>query len=266
MRLEDHKESRGDYPTSDWKNMKRELGSKYISPTCGHPSISNIRIAAPPYRSSPKFKGRPSIGSSDKSISYGSPLGPTSSHPIQPLDSPFLDPAGMIVIKECIKKKRSPEPENECIHFVDANDINNDEEFFEDETTVIESDSQHDLNPELGKLEPLNVDTLGHPDPSLLEDNSLNKVCLDDGNVILKEATLASNTLKLSLEDRDLVVTPTELTLDNLDDNNLESEVVKLNLLPDLSPNLTNPESINLKVIPKSNSIDDRNRVWKTVI
>ncbi|PKU75155.1 hypothetical protein MA16_Dca015511 [Dendrobium catenatum] len=253
MKLEDHKESRGEYLT--WKDMRRELNLKY-RPSTNHPPISNIRVAAPPCRSSPNLDGRPSIGSSVGPISYDSPLGPTSSHPSQHLASPVLDPASVILMKNYIKKKKSTEPETRYIHFVDTSD---NEDFFEEETEVIESDSQHDLNPELGKLEPLNIDTLAHPDPSLLEDNSLDKVCLDDSNVISKEANLTSNTLNLNLEDHDLVVTPTEMTLDNPDGNNLKSEVVKLNLLPDLNPNLTNPESINIKVIPKSDSINDRN-------
>ncbi|KAL0911972.1 hypothetical protein M5K25_017912 [Dendrobium thyrsiflorum] len=103
---------------------------------CGrdHPSLSNIRVAAPPYRSSPSLDGRPSIWSSFGSVSYDSPLVPTPSHLSQPLASPDLDPASEILVEKCIRKKRFPEPETECIHFVDANDITDNEDFFEDET------------------------------------------------------------------------------------------------------------------------------------
>ncbi|XP_020678773.2 uncharacterized protein LOC110096947 [Dendrobium catenatum] len=279
IKVEDHRESRGEYLT--WKDMRRDLNLKYRPSTSDHhlephptssigtnrghywgrdhPSFSNDRVAAPPCRSSFNLGDRPFSGSSVDSSPYDSPLGSTSNQLSQPLASPVLDPASVLLIEKCINKKTSSEPKTECIHFVDANDIKDNEDFFEEETKVNESDSQHDLNPELEKLEPLNVDTLAHPDPSLLEDNSLNKVCLNDSNVILKEANLTLNTLNLNLEDLDLAVTPTKLTLDNLDDNDLESEVVKLNLLPDVSPNLTNPEPVNLKVIPKSDSIDDKN-------
>ncbi|PKU69579.1 hypothetical protein MA16_Dca012913 [Dendrobium catenatum] len=272
-RLEDHKESRGEYPTSNWRDMRRELNLKYRPSTCGqpagskfrsppvhqtigyytlntptpsdrhlehhhhpcrtnhgpycgqdHPPISNIRVAAPPYRSSPNLDGRPSTGSSVGPISYDSPFGPTSSHPSQPLAFPVLDPASMIILKEDIKKKRFPEPETECIHFVDASDITNDEEFFEDETEVIESDSWHDLNPELGKLEPWNDDTLAHPDPSLIEDISLDKVCLDDSN-----------------------------------GDNFKLEMRKLKLLPELNLDLSDPEFIDLRVITKPDPFEDSN-------
>ncbi|KAL0906860.1 hypothetical protein M5K25_025389 [Dendrobium thyrsiflorum] len=132
---------------------------------CGqdHPSLSNIRVAAPPYRSSPSLDGRPSIGSSFGSVSYDSPLGPTPSHLSQPLASPDLDPASVILVEKCTKKKRSPEPETECIHFVDANDITDNEDFFEDETEAIKLGSLHDLNPDLGELEPLNFNALVNP-------------------------------------------------------------------------------------------------------
>ncbi|KAI0497718.1 hypothetical protein KFK09_020952 [Dendrobium nobile] len=277
-RLEDHKESRGEYPT--WRDMRRDLNLKYRPSTSDHhlgprttyyvgthqehyygryhPSFRNDRVVVPPCRTSLSRDDRPFSESSIGSIPHSSPLGPMSGHPSQPLASQILTPESVILIEECVEKIRSPKPETECIHFVDANDINTDEELFEDETTVSESDSQHDLNPELGKVDPLDVDTSGHPDPSLLEDNSLNKVSLDDSNVILKEANLTLNTSNLNLEDYDLAVTPTKLTLENLDDNDLESEVVKLNLLPDVSPTLTNPKPVNLKVIPKSDSIDDK--------
>ncbi|PKU74636.1 putative polygalacturonase [Dendrobium catenatum] len=153
-----------------------------------------------------------------------------------------------------------------------ADTIDN-EEFFEDETKEIESDSLNDLNPELGKQEPLNIDTLTHPDPSLLEDKPFDKVCLDDSNVISKGINRTSNTLNLNLEDPDLVVTPTEMTPDNSDlilesfdlvldnsdlimDNsdgdldNLELEVSQLNLSPDLSE----IEPMDLRVATKLES------------
>ncbi|XP_028550425.1 uncharacterized protein LOC114579567 [Dendrobium catenatum] len=231
IKLEDHKKSRGEYLT--WKDMRRELNLKYRPSTsdrhlehhptsfvgtthghyCGrdHPPISNTRVAAQPCRFSPSLDGRPSMGYSVGSIPYNSPLRPNSSHSSQPLASPILDPAYVILIKNCSKEKKSNEPETEYIHFVDT--INN-KDFFEDETEVIESDSWHDLNPELGKLEPLNDDTLAHPDPSLIEDTSLDKVCLDDSNMILKETDLTVNTLKLKSEDSDLI---TEMTPNNSD-------------------------------------------------
>ncbi|KAH0469113.1 hypothetical protein IEQ34_002345 [Dendrobium chrysotoxum] len=153
------------------------------------------------------------------------------------------------------------EPETECIHFVDANDITDNEDFFEDETEVSESDSPHDLNPDLGDQEPLNLNTSVHLTPNLLKDIPLDKVYLDDSNVISKEANLTLNTLNLNSEDPDLVVSPTELTLDNFDGSNLESEVVQLNLLPELNPDLIDPESIDLRAITKSGSIEDNNMI-----
>ncbi|KAL0926656.1 hypothetical protein M5K25_002896 [Dendrobium thyrsiflorum] len=235
---------------------------------CGrdHPSLSNIRVAAPPYRSSPSLDGRPSIGSSFGSVSYDSPLGPTPSHLSQPLASPDLDPASVILIEKCIKKKSSPEPETECIHFVDANDIADDEDFLEDETEVIKVDSLHDLNPELGSLEPLDLDTLIHPDPNLIKDIPLYKVCMDDINLIPKEADLTLNTLKLNSEDSDLIVSPTketsnnsDLILNNSDEDNLDLEVSQLDLLPELDPDLIDPKSIELRVMTKHDPIENTN-------
>ncbi|PKU63901.1 hypothetical protein MA16_Dca009885 [Dendrobium catenatum] len=229
MKLEDHKESRGEYLT--WKDMRRELNLKYRpstsdchlehhptsfvgttrGPYCDqdHPPISNIRVAAPPFRSSLNLNGRPSTGSSIRQISYDSPRGLTSGQLSQSLASPVFDPISVILIKDCSKKKKSTEPE--YIHFVDT--IDNDD-FFEGETDVIDLNPLPDLNPDLGDLEPLNLDTLAHPYPSLLEDNSLDKVCLVDSNMISKEANLAGNTINLNSEDPDLVVSPTESTLD----------------------------------------------------
>ncbi|KAL0914127.1 hypothetical protein M5K25_017634 [Dendrobium thyrsiflorum] len=235
---------------------------------CGrdHPSLSNIRVAAPPYRSSPSLDGRPSIGSSFGSVSYDSPLGPTPSHLSQPLASPDLDPASVILIEKCIKKKSSPEPETECIHFVDANDIADDEDFLEDETEVIKVDSLHDLNPELGSLEPLDLDTLIHPDPNLIKDIPLDKICMDDINLIPKEADLTLDTLKLNLEDSDLIVSPTketsnnsDLILNNSGEDNLDLEVSQLDLLPELDPDLIDPKSIELRVMTKHDSIENTN-------
>ncbi|KAL0914244.1 hypothetical protein M5K25_014570 [Dendrobium thyrsiflorum] len=217
---------------------------------CGrdHQSLSNIRVAAPPYRSSSSLDGRPSIGSSFGSVSYDSPLGPTPSHPSQPLASPNLDPASVILIEKCIRKKRSPEPETECIHFVDANDITDDEDFFEDET------------------EPLDLDILVHPDPNFIKDIPLDKVCLDGINLISKEADLTLNTLKLSSEDSDFLVSPNETTpnnsnliLNNSDVDNLELEVSQLDLLPELDIDLIDPKSIELRVITKYDPIENTN-------
>ncbi|KAL0918790.1 hypothetical protein M5K25_010825 [Dendrobium thyrsiflorum] len=235
---------------------------------CGrdHPSLSNIKVAAPPYRSSPSLDGRPSIGSSFGSVTYDSPLGPTPSHLSQPFASPDLDPASVILIEKCIKKKSSPEPETECIHFVDANDIADDEDFLEDETEVIKVDSLHDLNPELGSLERLDLDTLIHPDPNLIKDIPLDKVCMDDINLIPKEADLTLNTLKLNSEDSDLIVSPTketsnnsDLILNNSDEDNLDLEVSQLDLLPELDPDLIDPKSIELRVMTKHDPIENTN-------
>ncbi|KAL0918008.1 hypothetical protein M5K25_013123 [Dendrobium thyrsiflorum] len=226
---------------------------------CGrdHPSLSNIRVAAPPYRSSPSLDGRPSIGSSFGSVSYDSPLGSTPRHTSQPLASPDLDPA---------KRKDPPEFETECIHFVDANDISDDEDFFEDETEVVKLDSLYDLNPDLGVLEPLDLDTLVHPDPNFIKDIPLDKVCLDDINLISKEAYLTSKTLKLSSKDSDFIVSPNETTpnnfdliLNNFDVDNLELEVSQLDLLPELDPDLIDPKSIELRVITKHDHIENTN-------
>ncbi|KAL0922036.1 hypothetical protein M5K25_005995 [Dendrobium thyrsiflorum] len=235
---------------------------------CGrdHPSLSNIRVAAPPYRSSPSLDGRPSIGSSFGSITYDSPVGPTPSHLSQPFALPDLDPASVILIEKCIKKKSSPEPEIECIHFVDANDIADDEDFLEDETEVIKVDSLHDINPELGSLEPLDLDTLIHPDPNLIKDIPLDKVCMDDINLIPKEADLTLNTLKLNSEDSDLIVSPTketsnnsDLISNNSDEDNLDLEVSQLDLLPELDPDLIDPKSIELRVMTKHDPIENTN-------
>ncbi|KAL0914798.1 hypothetical protein M5K25_015179 [Dendrobium thyrsiflorum] len=329
MRLEDRKESHGEYST--WKDMRRELklnylpstrdqpsnfrirsspvhqtfgygtlknptrGSRAYSPSthqsdsatssphhtavthfsasfvetnrghyCGrdHPSLSNIRVAAPPYRSSPSPDGRPSIGSSFGSISYDSPLRPTPSH----LTSPDLDPASVILVEKCIRKKRSLEPETECIHFVDANDITANEDFFEDETEVIKLDSLYDLNLDLGVLVPLDLDTSIHPDPNLIKDIPLDKVCMDDINLILKEVDLTLNTLKLNSEDSDLNVSPTketsnnsDLILNNSDEDNLELEVSRLDLLPKLDPDLIDPKSIELRAMTKHDPIENTN-------
>ncbi|KAL0910492.1 hypothetical protein M5K25_021480 [Dendrobium thyrsiflorum] len=232
----------------------------------GYFGCSISRVAAPPYRSSPSLDGRPSIGSSFGSVSYDSPLGPTPSHLSQPLASPDLDPASVILIEKCIKKKSSPEPETECIHFMDANDIADNEDFLEDETEVIKVDSLHDLNPELGSLEPLDLDTFIHPDPNLIKDIPLDKVCMDDINLILKEADLTLDTLKLNSEDSDLIVSPTketsnnsDLILNNSDEDNLDLKVSQMDLLPELDPDLIDLKSIELRVMTKHDSIENTN-------
>ncbi|KAL0920038.1 hypothetical protein M5K25_009144 [Dendrobium thyrsiflorum] len=177
----------------------------------------------------------------------------------QPLASPDLDPASKILVEKCIRKKRSPEPETECIHFVDVNDITDNEGFFEDETEVIKLDSLYDLNPDLGVLVPLDLDTLIHPDPNLIKDIPLD-FCLDDINLILKEADLTLNTLKLNSEDSDLILSPAEMTqnnsdliLDNSDGNvnNLEWEVSQTNLLLGLNPDSCDLKSLDLRVMTK---------------
>ncbi|KAL0927016.1 hypothetical protein M5K25_001167 [Dendrobium thyrsiflorum] len=228
---------------------------------CGrdHPSLSNIRVAAPPYRSSPSLDGQPSIGSSFGSVSYDSTLGPTPSHLSQPLASPDLDLASVILVEKCIRKKRSPEPETKCIHFMDANDITDNEDFFEDETEVIKLDSLYNLNPDLGVLVPLDLDILVHPDPNPIKDIPLD-FCLDDINLISKEADLTLNTLKLNSEDFDLILSPAEMTLNNSDlildnsdgdVNNLELEVSQTNLLLGLNPDSCDPKSLDLRVMTK---------------
>ncbi|KAL0909892.1 hypothetical protein M5K25_020801 [Dendrobium thyrsiflorum] len=229
-----------------------------------HPSLDNIRVAAPPWRSSPSLDGRPFSGSSFGSVSYDSPLGPTPSHLSQPLASPDLDPASVILVEKCIRKKRSPE--NECIHFVDANDITDNEDFFEDETEVIKLDSLYDLNPDLGVLEPLDLATLVHPDPNVIKDIPLDKLCPDDINLISKEADMTLNTLKFSSDDSDFIISPNEtipnnsdLILNNSDVDNLELEVSQLDLLPKLDPDLIDPKPIELRVIIKHEPNENTN-------
>ncbi|KAL0924444.1 hypothetical protein M5K25_005274 [Dendrobium thyrsiflorum] len=232
---------------------------------CGrdHPSLSNIRVAAPPYRSSPSLDGRPSIGSSFGSVTYDSPLGPTPSHLSQPLASPDLDSASEILVEKRIRKKRSPELETEYIHFVDANDITDNEDFFEDETEAITLGSLHDLNPE---LEPLNFNALVNPEPNPIIDIPLDKVYLNDINLISKETDLTLSTMKLNSEDSDSIITSTgltshnsELIVDNPDEGNLDLEVSQLNLLPELYPDLIDPKSIELRVMTKHDHIENTN-------
>ncbi|KAL0904288.1 hypothetical protein M5K25_026378 [Dendrobium thyrsiflorum] len=231
-----------------------------------HLSFSNLRVAAPPCRSLPSLDGRTSLGSSVGSVHYDSPLRPTHNHPSQPLASPDLDPASVNLIENRIRKEMSPEPETECIHFVDANDITHDKGFFEDETEVTKLDSLYDLNPDLGVLEPLDLDTLVHLDPNDIKDIPLDKVCLDDINLISKEADLTLNPLKLSSEDSDFIISPNKTTpnnsgliLNNSDVNNLELEVSQLDLLHELDPNLNDPESFELRVITNHDPIENIN-------
>ncbi|KAL0905143.1 hypothetical protein M5K25_027325 [Dendrobium thyrsiflorum] len=231
-----------------------------------HLSFSNLRVAAPPCRSLPSLDGRTSLGSSVGSVHYDSPLRPTHNHPSQPLASPDLNPASVNLIENRIRKEMSPEPETECIHFVDANDITDDKGFFEDETEVTKLDSLYDLNPDLGVLEPLDLDTLVHLDPNDIKDIPLDKVCLDDINLISKEADLTLNPLKLSSEDYEFIISPNKTTpnnsgliLNNSDVNNLESEVSQLDLLHELDPNLFDPESFELRVITKHDPIENIN-------
>ncbi|PKU87114.1 hypothetical protein MA16_Dca006522 [Dendrobium catenatum] len=79
-----------------------------------------------------------------------------------------VDPASVILTKRCIANKESHDPETECVYFVDTNDITDNENFFEDETEVIELDSLPELNLDLGDPEPLNLDTLARSDPNLI--------------------------------------------------------------------------------------------------
>ncbi|KAL0917881.1 hypothetical protein M5K25_012982 [Dendrobium thyrsiflorum] len=252
-------------PTPSDLHLEHHLAS-FVGPNRGHHCgrdhlyLSKIRVAAPPCRSSPSLDGRPSIGSSAGSVPHDSPLRPT------PLTSLVLDSAIVILVKKCIKKKRSPEPE--YIHFMDANDITNNEDFFADETEVIKLDSLHDLNHDLGDLEPLDLDTLVHPDPNLIMDIPLDKVYLDDINLISKEADMILSTMKLNSKDSDLIVTFTgltshnsELILDNseCDLDNLELGVTQENLLPDLHPDLSGPEFIDLRIIIQPDPIENIN-------
>ncbi|KAL0903794.1 hypothetical protein M5K25_025844 [Dendrobium thyrsiflorum] len=235
---------------------------------CGrdHPSLSNIRVAAPPYRPSPSPDGRPSIGFSFGSVSYDSPLGPTPSHLSQPLASPDLDSASEILVEKRIRKKRSPELETEYIHFVDANDITDNEDFFEDETEAITLGSLHDLNPDLGELEPLNFNALVNPEPNPIKDIPLDKVYLNDINLISKETDLTLSTMELNSEDSDSIITSTgltshnsELIVDNSDLDNLELGVTQESFLLDLHPDLSGPESIDLRIITKYDPIENIN-------
>ncbi|KAL0924355.1 hypothetical protein M5K25_005172 [Dendrobium thyrsiflorum] len=269
--LPTHESNQGVPPTPSNPHLEHHPASfvrPYHGHHCGrdHPSLSNIRVAAPPCRSSPSLDGRPSTGSSAGSAPHDSPLGPTPSQPSRPLASPVLDPASVILIKECIKKKKSPEPETECINFVVANDITDNEDFFEDETELIKLDSLYDLNPDLEVLEPLDLDTLDHPDHNFIKDIHLDKVYLDDINLISKEADLTLNTLKLSSEDSDFIVSPNETTpnnsdliLNNSNVDTLELKVSQLDLLPELGPNLIDPKPIELRVITKYDPPENTN-------
>ncbi|PKU80886.1 hypothetical protein MA16_Dca009298 [Dendrobium catenatum] len=98
-------------------------------------------------------------------------------------------------------------------------------DFFEDETELSDLDSMQDLNPELGKLEHLNVDTLAHPIPSLLEDNSLDKICLDDINLISNGADLVVNTANLNSKVSDLIIPPIKNISLNLEDSDLSLKI-----------------------------------------
>ncbi|KAL0918726.1 hypothetical protein M5K25_010750 [Dendrobium thyrsiflorum] len=239
-----------------------------------HVDSPHFRVAAPPYRSSPSLDGRPSIGSSFGSVSYDSPLGPTPSHLSQPLASPGLDPASEILEEKRIRKKRSPEPETECIHFVDVNDITDNEDFFEDETEAIKLGSLHDLNPALGEVEPLNFNALVNPKSNPIKDIPLDKVYLNDINLISKETDLTLSTMKLNSKDSDLIITSTgltshnsELILDNSDYDldNLELGVTQENFLLDLHPDLSGPESIDLRIITKSDPIENINTLLEDI-
>ncbi|KAL0919087.1 hypothetical protein M5K25_011160 [Dendrobium thyrsiflorum] len=223
--LPTHESNQGVPPTPSNPHLEHHPASfvrPYHGHHCGrdHPSLSNIRVVAPPYRSSPSLDSRPSTGSSARSAPHDSPLGPTPSQP----------------------------------------------NFFEDETEVIKLDSLYDLNPDLGVLELLDLDTLDHPDPNFIKDIPLDKVCLDNINLISKEADLTLNTLKLSSEDSDFIVSPNETTpnnfdliLNNSDVDNLELEVSQLNLLPELGPDLIDPKPIELRVIIKHDHTENTN-------
>ncbi|KAL0909298.1 hypothetical protein M5K25_020151 [Dendrobium thyrsiflorum] len=115
-------------------------------------------------------------------------------------------------------------------------------------------------------LPTLDFDTLVHPDPNFIKDIPLDKVCLDDINLISKEADLTLNTLKLSSKDSDFIVSPNEtipnnfdLILNNSDVDNLELEVSPLDLLPELDPDLIDPKPIELRVITKYNPTENTN-------
>ncbi|KAL0909486.1 hypothetical protein M5K25_020360 [Dendrobium thyrsiflorum] len=269
--LPTHESNQGMPPTPSSRHLEHHPAS-FVETNRGHHysrdhlSFSNLRVAAPPCRSLPSLDGRTSLGSSVGSVHYDSPLRPTHNHPSQPLASPDLDPASVNLIENRIRKEMSPESETECIYFVDANDITDDKGFFEDETEVTKLDSLYDLNPDLGVLEPLDLDTLVHLDPNDIKDIPLDKVCLDDINLISKEADLTLNPLKLSSEDSDFIISPNKTTpnnsgliLNNSDVNNLESEVSQLDLLHELDPNLIDPESFELRVITKHDPIDNIN-------
>ncbi|KAL0911854.1 hypothetical protein M5K25_017781 [Dendrobium thyrsiflorum] len=152
-----------------------------------------------------------------------------------------------------LHKKKSLEPETECIHFVDANDITDNENFFEDETETIKLGSLHDLNPDLGELEPLNFNALVNAKFNTIEDIPLDKFYLDDINLIVKDSDLTLSTMEIYSENFDIMVAPTELTPNNSDVvlNNSEVGVSQTNLLPGLNLDLCDPESLDLKVMTK---------------
>ncbi|KAL0920384.1 hypothetical protein M5K25_009516 [Dendrobium thyrsiflorum] len=228
-------------------------------------TMKEKHVDSPNFRNAP-LDGRPSTGSSFGSVSYDSPLRPTPSHLSQPLASPDLDPASEILVEKRIRKKRSPEPETECIHFVDANDITDNEDFFDDETEAIKLGSLHDLNPDLRELEPSNFNALVNPESNPIKDIPLDKVYLNDINLISKETDLTLSTMKLNSEDSDLIITSTgltshnsELIVDNSDLDNLELGVTQESFLLDLHHDLSGPESIDLRIITKSDPIENIN-------
>ncbi|KAL0928137.1 hypothetical protein M5K25_000004 [Dendrobium thyrsiflorum] len=218
--------------------------ASFIGTNCGHhcgrdhPSLSNIRVAAPPYSLSPSSVGRSSIGYSDGVVPSNSPLEPTLSHPNSSLASPVLDPPSII-----LTEKRSPKPETECIHFVDANDITDDEDFFED-----------DLNPKLGGLEPLDLDTLVHFNLNLVKEIPLDKVCLNDSNLISKETGLTLSTLNLKLKGSNLTLDDAEPNLYHKSSFDLLEPILgvapldlhlKESVLPDWAYHITPPTDLN---------------------
>ncbi|KAL0918727.1 hypothetical protein M5K25_010751 [Dendrobium thyrsiflorum] len=293
MRLEDRKESRGEYPT--WEDMRRELKLKYLPSTRDQPSDSRIR--SPPVHQAfrdgtlknPICESRsysPSTHQSDSATS--SPHHMTVTH----FSSSFVETnrghsvvetthllviSGLLphpIEEKRIRKKRSPEPETECIHFVDVNDITDNEDFFEDETEVIKLGSLHDLNPALGEVEPLNFNALVNPKSNPIKDIPLDKVYLNDINLISKETDLTLSTMKLNSKDSDLIITSTgltshnsELILDNFDYDldNLELGVTQENFLLDLHPDLSGPESIDLRIITKSDPIENINTLLEDI-
>ncbi|KAL0905827.1 hypothetical protein M5K25_024266 [Dendrobium thyrsiflorum] len=133
-------------------------------------------------------------------------------------------------------------------YLVDANDITDDEDFFED-----------DLNPKLGGLEPLDLDTLVHFDLNLVKEIPLDKVCLNDSNLISKETGLTLSTLNLKLKGSNLTLDDAEPNLYYKSSFDLLEPILEVapldlhlkeSVLPDWAYHITPPTDLNENISP----------------